>query len=117
MRAMPRLAGPLVLVVALAVTAAPALSGHDQVPPKTKITHGPPSRTTDRTPTFKFKSNEKKVIFKCKRDGKRFKECRSPLTVKRPLSYGRHGFYVRAIDKFGNRDETPAGLLFKVVRP
>jgi hypothetical protein len=30
--------------------------------------------------------------------------------------YGRHGFYVRAIDEFGNKDATAAAHSFKVVR-
>jgi hypothetical protein len=112
-----RLGTVLLLAAAVfAVSAAPAWAPHDNTPPRTKITDGPAGRTTDRTPTFRFKSNEASSIFQCKRDGKPFKACRSPLTVKRKLSYGRHGFYVRAIDKVGNVDRTPAGVLFKVAK-
>lgn len=93
----------------------PAIPTHDTIPPVTSITSGPGARTTDTTPRFRFSSNEKNSRFVCKRDGKRFSVCSSPKTLK-PLAYGRHGFYVRAIDPFGNRDATAAAYTFKVVR-
>jgi lipoprotein-anchoring transpeptidase ErfK/SrfK len=96
--------------------AVPSWSGHDNKPPQTTITAGPGARTTDRTPTFRFRSSEKNSRFVCKRDGKRFKPCRPPVTLRR-LTRGRHGFYVRAIDKAFNRDPTAAAYGFKVVKP
>ena len=99
----------------LAVPAA-VLSGHDKTPPQTFFNSGPGSRTTDATPRFTFSSNEKKSRFVCKLDGKRFSPCSSPKTLK-PLSRGRHGFYVRAIDPSANKDPTAAAYTFKVVRP
>ncbi len=106
-----------VLALALAGSVAvPAWTGHDKTPPQTRIDSGPGSRTTDKTPRFTFSSNEKKSRFVCKRDGKGFSPCESPKTLK-PLSYGRHGFYVRAIDAFANKDPTAAAYVFKVVRP
>jgi hypothetical protein len=107
------------LLAALATVAWPAgsaLSVHDQTPPETYITAGPPVRTTDTTPRFAFVASEAASRFVCKRDGKGFKSCTSPKTLKR-LSYGRHGFYVRAIDPFSNKDPTAAAYSFKVVRP
>lgn len=106
--------GALVTIATMAV-AAPALSLHDGTPPSTYITKGPGVRTTDTTPKFRFSASEP-ANFVCKRDGKRFAACTSPKTLK-PLSYGRHGFYVRAIDAFGNRDPTAAAYSFKVTRP
>jgi hypothetical protein len=106
----------LVAAGSLALPAMPAFSGHDKTPPQTSITSGPGKRTTDTTPRFAFAANEKKSRFVCKRDGKSFSPCDSPKTLKR-LSYGRHGFYVRAIDPFANRDPTAAAYTFKVVRP
>jgi large repetitive protein len=110
----------LVTILALSATAAfaasPALSGHDKTPPQTSITSAPAKRTTDTTPTFTFASSEKLSRFVCKRDGKRFTPCSSPKTLK-PLSYGRHGFYVRAIDRFENKDPSASAYTFKVVRP
>ncbi|HEX2359508.1 MAG TPA: hypothetical protein VHH72_06800 [Solirubrobacterales bacterium] len=102
-------------VVASVSIAAPARSTHDLTPPETSITAGPALRTTDTTPRFAFSSSEKRSRFVCKRDGGRFKPCTSPKTLK-PLPYGRHGFYVRAIDEFGNKDATAAAHSFKVVR-
>lgn len=99
-----------------ALVASPALSGHDATPPQTSITGGPGARTTDRTPTFTFASSEKLSRFVCKRDGERFSPCSSPVTLGR-LARGRHGFYVRAIDRFDNRDTSAAAYGFKVVRP
>lgn len=106
----------VLVALGAAFVAAPAWSGHDKTPPQTTITSGPASRTTDTSPTFRFASNEKNSRFVCKRDGKRFSPCNSPKRLK-PLSYGRHGFYVRAIDPFFNRDPTAAAYTFKVVRP
>ena len=103
-------------LVTLAALAAPVWSGHDKTPPQTFINSGPGSRTTDTTPRFTFSSNEKKSRFVCKRDGKGFSPCDSPKRLK-ALSYGRHGFYVRAIDPFANKDPTAAAYTFKVVRP
>jgi hypothetical protein len=102
--------------IAMAGLAAPANSGHDRTPPQTAFSGGPGARTTDTTPKFRFFANEQNSSFVCKRDGKRFKPCRSPKTLK-PLTYGRHGFYVKAIDPFGNVDATAAAYVFKVVKP
>lgn len=112
--------GTLALVVAVTTAALAwagiAGAGHDKTPPQTYISGAPAKRTSDRTPTFSFYSNEKKSRFVCKRDGKRFRPCSSPMTLG-TLSYGRHGFYVRAIDPFANRDPTASAYTFKVVRP
>jgi hypothetical protein len=104
------------LLVGGALVAAPAFSTHDKTPPQTSFTSGPGSRTGDRTPTFTFKSSKHPSNFICKLDGRRFKGCRSPKTLK-PISYGRHGFYVKAIDSFGNTDPTAAAYRFKVPKP
>jgi large repetitive protein len=103
-------------LVALGSAVVPAWTGHDKTPPQTFINSGPGARTTDTTPRFTFSSSEKNSRFVCKRDGKGFSPCDSPKTLK-PLSRGRHGFYVRAIDAFANKDATAAAYVFKVVRP
>jgi hypothetical protein len=89
--------------------------GSDRDPPQTTIRRRPPQRTTDRTPTFRFRSDEAHSSFQCKLDGKRYKKCSSPLTTSR-LSFGTHTLRVRAIDRAGNRDRTPAVDTFRVVR-
>ncbi len=112
----PAALGSVALLVVLAVHAVPAWPGHDNTPPQTYINRAPAKRTTDKTPRFTFSSNDRKARFVCKRDGKSFSPCDSPKTLK-PLSYGRHGFYVRAIDPFANKDPTAAAYTFKVVKP
>ena len=80
----------------------------------TQITKGPKAKTTDRTPTFKFKSTESPATFKCKLDSKPFKSCTSPDTLRR-LKFGKHTFKVRATSG-GFTDSTPAKKTFKVVK-
>ena len=60
-----------------------ARSGHDQTPPQTYITAGPPVRTTDRTPSFSFAASEQAARFVCKLDARPFKPCASPKTLRR----------------------------------
>lgn len=83
--------------------------------PQTILRSKPPKRTSDRTPTFRFGADEAGVSFQCKLDGKRFRNCRSPFTMK-PLSLGPHHFQVRARDNEGKVDPTPASYRFRVVK-
>lgn len=53
--------------------------------------------------------------FQCKLDRKPFKKCSSPKTYKK-VKPGKHVFRVRAIDKAGNVDPTPAKRKFTVLR-
>jgi trimeric autotransporter adhesin len=85
----------------------------DTVAPKTKITDGPPNKTSKDKARFKFKSNESHSKFKCSLDGKKPKSCDSPKTYKN-LDKGRHDFEVFAIDAAGNRDQSPAGWSWKI---
>jgi hypothetical protein len=82
--------------------------------PQTTIIGKPPARTTDRTPTLRFKSTLSPAAFECKIDGKPFKRCRSPLTTKR-LAFGRHSIKIRAVAAAVS-DPTPAVATFKVIR-
>lgn len=83
-------------------------------PPQTRLRHKPPRKTRDRTPTFRFQSNEPGSSFQCKLDGKPFKLCHSPFTTK-ALSFGRHTFKVRARDASGQVDPSPASCTFRIV--
>jgi outer membrane protein assembly factor BamB len=87
----------------------------DTTPPETTITRGPSGRTTDRTPSFRFKSNEVGSTFKCRLDDRRWVRCSSPKGYG-PLTYGRHVFRVRAHDAANNVDPTPAVRRFRIVR-
>ncbi len=72
----------------------------EQACPSTSITKGPKSKTTDKTPTFKFKSNQGSATFACKVDRGRFASCTSPFTTKK-LAKGKHTFRVRATNTGG----------------
>jgi hypothetical protein len=87
----------------------------DKTPPDTKIVKGPPKKTHKTTAKFKFTSTESGSTFQCKMDGKPFKPCSSPKKYKK-LKAGKHVFKVRAIDKAGNVDPTPAKRKFTVLR-
>lgn len=82
--------------------------------PQTLLRKKPPRRTRDRTPTFRFASDEAGTTFLCQLDRRNYKPCRSPLTTKR-LSIGRHVFRVRARDRSGLLDPSPASLRFRVL--
>jgi hypothetical protein len=82
-------------------------------PPQTRITRKPPKVTGDRTPTFGFRSNRRGATFLCKVDKRRYRRCRSPLTLGR-LKPGRHVFRVKARDD-GRTDPSPATYRFKIM--
>jgi hypothetical protein len=84
--------------------------------PRTTLRGKPAKRTRDRTPTFRFSSNESGARYQCKLDAKPFRGCRSPFTAKQ-LAFGPHTFKVRAVDSGGKADPSPAAYRFKVVRP
>jgi hypothetical protein len=82
--------------------------------PQTTLQRKPPRKTRDRTPTFRFASDEPGSTFQCKLDGKPFRSCRSPFTTKQ-LTLGQYTFKVRARDDSGKLDPSPASYGFKVV--
>ncbi len=95
--------------------------------PNTTITHVP--RSGKRAGTifrFRFRSTERKSTFLCKLDRGKFKVCRQGPPNARGtssrkvdlaiLARGRHRFAVRAIDRAGNEDPTPATSTFEVTR-
>jgi hypothetical protein len=100
----PRLAagGPAV------VTEQPA----DKTPPNTRIVSGPPRNTYKRKAKFRFASSEAQSSFQCKLDKKPWRGCANPF--KRTVKPGRHVFKVRAIDRFGNVDPSPAHFGWRV---
>lgn len=82
--------------------------------PQTTLRSKPGKAIHDRTPTFRFASNEPGSTFQCKFDGKPFRSCHSPFTTK-PLALGHHTFEVRARDDSGKRDPSPASYGFRIV--
>jgi hypothetical protein len=81
--------------------------------PQTTLKRKPAKTTHDRTPTFRFGSDESGSSFQCKLDGGPYRACRSPFTTKR-LSLGHHTFKVRARDDSGKLDPSPASYGFRV---
>jgi hypothetical protein len=89
-------------------------SGTGARPLQTKLRRKPPKRGRDRTPTFGFASDEGGATFQCKLDRRAFRACRSPFTAPR-LSLGRHTFKVRARNRSGKVDPSPAVYRFKIL--
>ncbi len=90
-----------------------AASVVDRTPPRTTLTSKRFTNTKDRTPTFKFSANEHPVRFQCRMDRGQWKACNSVWTSPR-LTKGKHTFRVRAVDRSGNLDPTPAVHTFRV---
>jgi glucose/arabinose dehydrogenase len=86
----------------------------DVTPPDTFITEKPETVTRDNTPTFRFTSNEPLVRYQCRIDELYWLDCNSPYTLKEQ-TLRKHTFEVRAIDRGGNVDATPAMVEFYVV--
>jgi hypothetical protein len=64
------------------------------------------SKRNGKSLQITFSSNEENVTFECKRSGE-YHPCTSPKTIKHPG--GKHKtLFVRAIDRAGNVDDTPA---------
>lgn len=85
----------------------------DRQAPNTRIVSGPPRVTYKRLAKFRFASTEPQPTFQCKLDRRRWRGCANPF--KRKVSAGaKHVFKVRAIDRFGNVDPTPARFGWRV---
>jgi matrixin len=78
----------------------------DLTPPETTITGGPSGPTPSTSATFSFAGSEP-GSFECRLDAGGFAACSSPKSYS-GLSEGSHTFVVRAIDRAGNIDGTPA---------
>ncbi|WP_408896813.1 hypothetical protein ACJ5H2_18015 [Nocardioides sp. R1-1] len=83
--------------------------------PETTIVKRPKKSTTKRKATIAFVANEAGASFQCKVDKKAWKPCASPLKLKK-LKVGKHKVQVRAIDKVGNLETTPAVVKWRVRR-
>jgi large repetitive protein len=84
-------------------------------PPDTTITSGPPG-TTGSVATFSFTAGESGSRFQCALDTLTFTTCTSPRQYT-GLAPGTHLFRVRAIDRAGNTDPTPATHTWTVQVP
>ena len=96
----------------LATADCPPTPATDTDPPKTKISKPPPASSALSKVKVKFESDEAFSTFECKLDKKPYKPCTSPESYK--VKPGRHKIRVRAFDKAGNVDPTPARAKFKI---
>lgn len=84
----------------------------DRQAPNTRIVIAPPRVTYKRLAKFRFASTEPQSTFQCKVDKRRWRGCSNPF--KRRVKPGKHLFKVRAIDRFGNVDPSPARFGWRV---
>ncbi|MBM7513499.1 PKD repeat protein [Nocardioides cavernae] len=87
----------------------------DTSAPETTITDGPKGQGRGPAATFTFTSSEPGSTFECSLDGGAWAACSSPATFTK-LGQGEHELRVRATDKAGNTDASPAALTWTVDR-
>jgi DNA-directed RNA polymerase specialized sigma24 family protein len=75
--------------------------------PATRFTHEPPSATRAKSARLRFAASERGVRFACKLDDSPWHACRSPQSLAH-LTEAPHRFAVKARDRAGNVDRTPA---------
>jgi hypothetical protein len=79
----------------------------DTVAPDTMITSAPPAADNSATVRFEFRANEPSTVFECSLDNGAYAACASGVTFG-ALGDGAHAFAVRARDRAGNVDASPA---------
>ena len=79
----------------------------DTLPPETRVTSGPAATTDAHEAEFRFSASEKRSTFQCRVDGSDWRSCSSPISYTE-IPDGQHTFSVRARDRAGNVDPTPA---------
>lgn len=79
----------------------------DTVTPDTMILLAPPSADNSAMVRFEFRSNEANTVFECSLDSGAYTACTSG-DMFGPLDDGAHSFAVRAKDRAGNLDASPA---------
>ncbi len=79
----------------------------DTVVPDTVVTEKPPAFDNSVEVMFDFEASEENVVYECSTDGGAFATC-APDDLFGPFGDGPHSFGVRARDRAGNVDTTPA---------
>ncbi len=89
---------------------------YDDTAPDTTITAMPSNPSNNRAASFAFTSTEPNSFFECKMDGGDYAVCMSPV-IYSDLTDGSHAFSVRASDRQGNTDQTPASYTWTIDAP
>ena len=84
----------------------------DGEPPDTVIDARPGEFSSSGQATFRFSSNDPAATFTCQVDREQMVPCQAPYV--RTLPDGPHSFAVRAIDRAGNGDDSPAEALWSI---
>jgi hypothetical protein len=84
--------------------------------PETSITSGPSGTTESTSATFAFRADEKRSRFECRVDSGDWRSCSSPISYSE-VPAGDHEFEVRARDRAGNVDPSPAWRTWTVAAP
>lgn len=79
----------------------------DTVAPDTLLMGGPPAVDNSVVARFAFRASEPHGSFDCSLDGAGYASCTSPVSFG-PVGNGAHAFAVRAQDRAGNLDASPA---------
>lgn len=79
----------------------------DRTMPNTTLTKAPPAADNSVMVKFEFQSNEMNVVFECSLDNGAYRVCASGEEIG-PIGDGQHSFAVRARDRAGNIDSSPA---------
>jgi Tol biopolymer transport system component len=85
------------------------------VPPRTRITFGPASKTRSPSPSFRFtdSTGQPGTRFSCKLDRKAWRPCASPVRLR--VATGRHVFAVRGVNAVGTWESAAVERVFKRV--
>jgi parallel beta-helix repeat protein len=85
----------------------------DVTSPETSIASGPADQTNERSARLEFASGEPGSTFECRLNEAGFGPCENPAELS-ALGEGTHRFEVRAIDRAGNVDGSPASHVWTV---
>ena len=94
-------------------TAVNASISLDTAAPDTAITSGPQALANSASASFGLASTKAESTFQCRLDQGSFSACTSPVSYNGIID-GDHTFVVRAVDKAGNADQTPASFAWTI---
>jgi len=80
---------------------------------QTTITSSTSNPSNSGEAVFAFKCNERNCAFECKLDSEEFTACKSPQSYSGLSSYS-HTFSVRAVNRLGAKDSTPASYTWSI---